>query len=477
MLLWLGVAHAGLVVHAVEGRVVVSVDGEVVAATPLDLEDLEPGSYTLGFWDPYEGRKIVEQQVEVGGEGALVVDLAKRSAELTETAPAPPLDDEDDGVLVAQADEDEGAEEVVEGFGAIFVKATEGATIYLDGEAQPEAAPTMIREVPAGTHQITVLDGCDGAQDEVRVEPGTIARSELSLSVADGDVILTVSPDDADVRIDGNKPPRGGLELGCGEHAWEASADGYHEGVGTFFVQPFLETEVTIALEAMTWGSLVVDVVPYDAAIALDGDEVGEGPMTVDDLPAGSHQVTAAAEGYLPQSWDFEVEGDEVVTWTVRLEAGVAPPPPPPEPEPEPAPEPEPETVAEAEPLEPDPVEEAPAAREEDPAAAEPPREPERETGSGGRVVANVAVTSLTVGLGAGAAWYYAEAKSAWAFYDLQTNKQIAEQVYQEQVLPLRNKTYGLAGAAVAGAVASTVMWVTTDFSSDATVVGFTRRF
>ncbi len=219
MLWWLGLAHAGLVVHATEGRVVVSVDGEVVAATPLSLEDLEPGSHTLGFWDPYKGRQVFEQQVEVGGEGALVVDLAKRTATLTETAPAPepvardeaPADD-DDAPVVAQADEDE--EEVVEGWGSVFVKAdVEGATIYLDGEVQPEAAPTMLREVPAGSHEITVLDGCDGAQDDVRVEPGTIARSELSLSPADGEVALAVSPDEAEVKIDGRKPPRGDLEL------------------------------------------------------------------------------------------------------------------------------------------------------------------------------------------------------------------------------------------------------------------------
>ncbi|GEM_PF-3095166 len=526
-MLWtLGLAHAALTVHATEGRVVISIDGEVAAATPVSLEDLDPGAHTLGFWDPSAGREIFSMSVDVSGEQHLVVDLDAKRATLQDAAPgapaaspvsaapavaaaaapatttgapaptaAAPTAEPVPSVASAsvapapapvaaspgrsarrgKATTDEPAAVTTASttdVGSLFVKSSvDGATVFVDGVPQADLAPAMFRDIPVGGHVVTLVEGCEAARGDVVVEAGKIARAELTLATEAGKADFSVSPGSATLTIDGHALRQWPVTMTCGEHTWEASAPKHHDAAGSFFVQPLLTTQVDVTLQAMAWGSLVVDVTPFDAEIRLDGELVGEGPMTLDDLLAGPHTVTASADGYRTATLDHDQVGDQVQTWTVTLEAGadpvaVAVAPAPAAPEPEPEPEPVPAAPS------PEPVVAVATAA---PAPTSAPTG-ERSGASPARVALDVVVTGATVAAAGTGLWAYSRAREAYSvYYDIATPSS-AEAFYDESVVPLRNLTWACAGAAIVGAGASAALWVTTDFS-DTGFVGLRGRF
>jgi hypothetical protein len=108
-----------------------------------------------------------------------------------------------------------------------------------------------------------------------------------------GTVALTSTPSGADVLVGGEK--RGttpvALQLAPGEHAIELRRRGVSRRV-TVTVSAGREIAERVDLSpAAAVGSLAVSSEPPGAKVILDGQRRGVTPLTIDDVPAGSHQV------------------------------------------------------------------------------------------------------------------------------------------------------------------------------------------
>lgn len=182
------------------------------------------------------------------------------------------------------------------------------ATIEINGSSVGEGSATA--EFPLG-EEVTVVvsrDGYETIEQTVTVE-GTADPVRFELERLIGTLMVSVSPDDASIRVDGRRLGTGSVseEYPVGtELEVELERDSYatlsvpvtiQEGVNR------LEYELSRDL-----GTLSVTVMPRTARILIDGTEVGTGRIA-QDLPAGQPvTISVIEDGYVPLERTVTVE-------------------------------------------------------------------------------------------------------------------------------------------------------------------------
>jgi hypothetical protein len=118
-------------------------------------------------------------------------------------------------------------------------------------------------------------------------------------------VHLLVSPTDADVTWDGTllgKVPPTGIfiiyNVVPGKHTLMLAKEGYVTLNEVLTVPKNQVMRVPLTLQPVPLGSITVTSVPTGASVFLDGQFRGVTPLTLNDLPAGSHSVTMRGEGF-----------------------------------------------------------------------------------------------------------------------------------------------------------------------------------
>ena len=92
-LLLSSVLAADLRVDSAGSFLIVSIDGRLVGATPLELTDVPGGAHELGFWQSAtDPEPVFVEQLELSDDGALrlVVDMQLRSVEVQQLGEAEP---------------------------------------------------------------------------------------------------------------------------------------------------------------------------------------------------------------------------------------------------------------------------------------------------------------------------------------------------------------------------------------------------
>jgi len=115
--------------------------------------------------------------------------------------------------------------------------------------------------------------------------------------------------------------------------------------------KPSVATPAVINPPAKRVGSLVVDSVPSGAVLFIDGSERGPGPISIDELALGRHEVLAKKDGFQPTTRTFTLE-----TAGEKLRVEIALLPNVPEPVTVVEPKPVEQPKIEPEPVKPEPV-------------------------------------------------------------------------------------------------------------------------
>jgi hypothetical protein len=71
-------------------------------------------------------------------------------------------------------------------------------------------------------------------------------------------------------------------------------------------------------------GSILIESVPSGASVFLDSSEVGTTPLTLNNIPAGSHHIEIKTPGYAAYSVDTLVKNGETVTISPTLLKGLS---------------------------------------------------------------------------------------------------------------------------------------------------------
>jgi len=290
-----------------------------------------------------------------------------------------------------------------------------GAQILLDGQDTGVRTPAMLKGISPGEHHVVARTECARASATVNVRQDLIERAELQLQVGDGALMVSSEPEGATVYLDGEQvgtTPYVAKAVPCDSHRIELRAPGYLSVSQTLRVPANETTTVELVLEQERFGTLVVAPMPLEASILLDGIEAGTGPMTLEQVGAGEHELLVALAGHVPDMRTIDVLADEVTRVDVTLA----------------------------------PAEAAPA-----------PSLP------WGRLALDTVVTAGGVGLGVAAVVTYAGARQRYDEFLAEPDDAIADEMYENEVRPARTAAALEAVGAAALLGTGIALWATTD--------------
>jgi hypothetical protein len=225
--------------------------------------------------------------------------------------------------------------------GDIFVTVSGGASgrIHLDGLDMGSEAPATLRNVAVGSHKIQVKGDCVVGTQTVEVAAERVTRTELVLQPRGGFVEVQVEPESAEILLDGSivgTGPRVATEVPCGPHILQIEAIGFLTETRPLQVSMGSVHRLEVSLKSKEGkGSLSLLVDPVHTETYMDQVHVATGPITLDDIQAGHHEMVFLAEGYKRHEERIAVLPNEVTRVEITLESTapsvpeVAPPPPP----------------------------------------------------------------------------------------------------------------------------------------------------
>lgn len=199
-----------------------------------------------------------------------------------------------------------------------------GQTIYLDGVDIGSATPATIPGVPTGTHVVTVVGGCRLGEATVELEEGATLQLSIPTQPTPGSLSLQISPEGADVRLDGEiivTLPGEPVEVSCGQHTLGVSKPGHLPMLLTLDVEAGQDINLPVTLTPQGQATLTVDVTPDNAAVELDGAALGAGDMPSLVVTAGAHILRVSADGYETAEKQFIVDDGAVLDLPIALQS------------------------------------------------------------------------------------------------------------------------------------------------------------
>ncbi|MCC6876198.1 MAG: PEGA domain-containing protein [Sandaracinaceae bacterium] len=143
------------------------------------------------------------------------------------------------------------------------------------------------------------------------------------LSAALGTLRITVSPEDADVILDGERLPPGTREIRIdpGPHRARAEASGYSPLERELEMERAGQATIELELVALpTLGTLVVESATTGALVLLDGTDRGAPPLRA-ELEPGTHRLAVSAPGHRSLEREIEIS----IGGLLRVQADLTP--------------------------------------------------------------------------------------------------------------------------------------------------------
>jgi hypothetical protein len=221
-----------------------------------------------------------------------------------------------------------------------IVTSPRGADIYVDGNYYAES-PYVVTGLAPGSHTLRLHKaGYDEYLTVVNVVAGS--QTPISYSFATqpktvGSIELASNPTGASVYFDGNyrgqTPYTGSLDITSilqGTHTILVRQQDYQDYTQAVYVRGGEVVTITAVLipvapapQPDTTGQIIVVSTPAGAELFLDNTFRGITPVTLADIPAGSHVVTARQAGYTDASQTVTVIGGQ--STPVALALGMVP--------------------------------------------------------------------------------------------------------------------------------------------------------
>lgn len=192
----------------------------------------------------------------------------------------------------------------------------EGAQVSFDGELKGSISqgildvPVYVTGTPYRSYTVE-KEGYYNYTGPINSVPGSgkvihiyVTMTAVPL-IPYGTLHVLVSPADSKVSLDGNPtgdvPVNGVLilyNIKPGEHTLVVEKGGYITVTEGVYMPNNGVVQVPVNLQPVQYGSISVTSVPAGASVFLDGQIRGSTPLTLSDIPSGSHSVMVQAEGY-----------------------------------------------------------------------------------------------------------------------------------------------------------------------------------
>ncbi len=254
-----------LVVHTTPAGATAVCQGRQLGVTPLDLAQVQPGTYTLGLYLAGHAPAEAEARITAGGTAR----VRKRLTALSTLE----LSARRDGKPVAA--------------GVLFDGRPAGAT------------PLTLPGLAPGRHEVVVeAAGLKPVRRKVVLRPGKREKVEIALALRAGRLTVRAQPKGTEVWL-GDQVlgfvPLNGVELPVGLHRVVLRAEGHAESAQEVQILEDHTARIDVTLSQLP-GSLEVraeasrEAVP-GAAVVVDGEPAGQTPLTLPVEADGTHLV------------------------------------------------------------------------------------------------------------------------------------------------------------------------------------------
>jgi hypothetical protein len=210
--------------------------------------------------------------------------------------------------------------------GSLRIIASEPDTqIFVDGEDKGKS-PASVASLAPGEHVVEGRKkGFKAAQQTVKVMPGENAVVQLKVDLAPpdrprGTLRVQSAVPNAEVFVDGSSLGRAPIDrndMDPGKHFVVVHKDGF-----TDFKREVMIIEnqaVALVADLSASGSVRILSTPEGAEVRIDGELVGNTPVTKDGVGNGDHVVEFKLKGYFDHKESMKVEGGKQKVYSVDL--------------------------------------------------------------------------------------------------------------------------------------------------------------
>jgi len=272
-----------LLIKTEPAKAEIILDGKSLGTAPVEIKEIEVGSYPLTVRKKYY--QVKKQDIVIEKDVTL-----KKTIKLTR------------------------------GKGIIRVLTTpDKVQVYLDGKEQPDTTPMTIKNVSAGKHKLRFGEGVyhRSSEKEVEVLPGKTASVKRTLKQYGRLYINTTQENVAIDLPDGDAEYSPGMMMTPGKYKVTATAPKFQAIEQIAVISEGQDYKLDIELIPL-WGNLYVETKPADAVIKLlNLEKEFEQGM---ELAEGKYQIRVERPGFTPASKWFTVKAGQKIQVKMTLD-------------------------------------------------------------------------------------------------------------------------------------------------------------
>jgi eukaryotic-like serine/threonine-protein kinase len=267
--------------------------GDHAQKSPATFDELEPRTYKLRIMSP--GYEPVETVVDLSGKRSIAAPIFH----LTRSK----------GGLEIQSDPP----------GAQFSLRSEDGQTLRDG-----VTPQKVLDLPTGKYLLVAKRGDWEIRENLEIQRGEFTRKSFAFISAN--VNITSEPSGAAVIVDGTSHGRTPLRIDLPAHKHElvAHLDGWPEERQSLVVEPQRENTARFVFAN---GSVKITSAPGGATVVMNGKELGQTPLIIEEVKPGAVSYELRLNGYNPTSVIGQVEPQQQAFLAARLEKRLSPEP------------------------------------------------------------------------------------------------------------------------------------------------------
>ena len=187
-------------------------------------------------------------------------------------------------------------------FGRISFKSVNefhGAHVYIDNERVGQL-PFTTDKLASGTYRIKILKSLyKPFEQQVTVTDNNTTSLDVTLVPNFANITLTTDTE-SEIWIDGRQRGKGKctLNLELGEYTVEVKRPSHRTVSDVITVSELTDRTIQLSSPTPIYGIMDISSTPSRATVLVDGVEVGQTPLILDNVLVGSRKVTLKKEGY-----------------------------------------------------------------------------------------------------------------------------------------------------------------------------------
>ena len=200
---------------------------------------------------------------------------------------------------------------LVANFGSLSIQTQPegGADIYLDDKLVEEKSPTVLEQLPTGSHTVVIKKKLfESITREIEIQSGQTFRLDVSLQPTFGEINITALTG-VEIWIDQQQVGTGSYtgRLLKGVHLIEAKKQYHYDFSETVTVEVGKTHTENITLIPRT-GILTIMSDPPEAKVILDGINKGKTPLILEEVLIGPHTLLLTKKGHQEIRRQFELQ-------------------------------------------------------------------------------------------------------------------------------------------------------------------------